>query len=421
MTETLNPLENARYQIKKACEILKLDDSVYELLKDPYRVIEINIPVRMDDGSMKVFKGYRSQHNNAMGPTKGGLRFREDVNLDEVKALSIWMTFKCQVTNLPYGGGKGGIIVDPSKLSEGELERLSRGFVDGMYKYLGEDFDIPAPDVNTNGKIMSWMADEYNKLTGTNQIGTFTGKPIEFGGSLGRTEATGFSVALSAKNAVLNLNKKLEETTVALQGLGNVGIYTLKYVLEHGMKVKYIMEYNKQRGVFAIYKKDGFNFDECFKISQTKEKDFASIEGCEVISTEDFFSADVDVIIPAALENAITTENVNLIKAGIIVEGANGPITKDADEILNEKNVVIVPDILANSGGVTVSYFEWVQNKAGYYWSEKEVRDKEYQLINKSFDEIWELSEKLNITLRQAAYVHSIKKISETMKIRGWY
>ena len=187
------------------------------------------------------------------------------------------------------------------------------------------------------------------------------------------------------------------------------------------MKVKYIMEYNKQRGVFAIYKKDGFNFDECFKISQTKEKDFASIEGCEVISTEDFFSADVDVIIPAALENAITTENVNLIKAGIIVEGANGPITKDADEILNEKNVVIVPDILANSGGVTVSYFEWVQNKAGYYWSEEEVRDKEYQLINKSFDEIWELSEKLNITLRQAAYVNSIKKISETMKIRGWY
>ena len=348
MTETLNPLENARYQIKKACEILKLDDSVYELLKDPYRVIEINIPVKMDDGSMKVFKGYRSQHNNAMGPTKGGLRFREDVNLDEVKALSIWMTFKCQVTNLPYGGGKGGIIVDPSKLSEGELERLSRGFVDGMYKYLGEDFDIPAPDVNTNGKIMSWMADEYNKLTGTNQIGTFTGKPIEFGGSLGRTEATGFSVALSAKKAVLNLDKKLEETTVALQGLGNVGIYTLKYVLEHGMKVKYIMEYNKQRGVFAI-------------------------------------------------------------------------ITKDADEILNEKNVVIVPDILANSGGVTVSYFEWVQNKAGYYWSEEEVKDKEYQLIDKSFDEIWALSKKLNITLRQAAYVNSIKKISNTMKIRGWY
>ena len=268
---------------------------------------------------------------------------------------------------------------------------------------------------------MSWMADEYNKLTGTNQMGTFTGKPIEFGGSLGRTEATGFSVALSAKKAVLNLNKKLEETTVALQGLGNVGIYTLKYVLEHGMKVKYIMEYNKQRGVFAIHKEDGFNFEECYEIAQTKEKDFASIEGCEVISNEDFFAADVDVIIPAALENAITTENVNSIKAKIIVEGANGPITKDADEILNEKNVVIVPDILANSGGVTVSYFEWVQNKAGYYWSEEEVRDKEYQLINKSFDEIWELSEKLNITLRQAAYVHSIKKISETMKIRGWY
>ena len=238
---------------------------------------------------------------------------------------------------------------------------------------------------------------------------------------MGRTEDTGFSVALSAKKAVLNLNKKLEETTVAIQGLGNVGIYTLKYVLEHGMKVKYIMEYNKQRGVFAIHKEDGFNFEECYEISQTKEKDFASIEGCEVISNEDFFAADVDVLIPAALENAITTENVNSIKAKIIVEGANGPITKDADEILNEKNVVIVPDILANSGGVTVSYFEWVQNKAGYYWSEEEVRDKEYYLINKSFDEIWELSEKLNITLRQAAYVHSIKKISKTMKIRGWY
>lgn len=217
------------------------------------------------------------------------------------------------------------------------------------------------------------------------------------------------------------MDKKLEETTVALQGLGNVGIYTLKYVLEHGMKVKYIMEYNKQRGVFAIHKEDGFNFEECYEISQTQDKDFASIEGCEVISNEDFFAADVDVLIPAALENAITTENVNSIKAKIIVEGANGPITKDADEILNEKNVVIVPDILANSGGVTVSYFEWVQNKAGYYWSEEEVRDKEYRLIDKSFDEIWALSKKLNITLRQAAYVNSIKKISNTMKIRGWY
>ena len=419
MKESLNPLENARYQIRKACEILKLEDSVYELLKDPYRVIEINIPVKMDDGSIKVFKGYRSQHNNAMGPTKGGLRFREDVNLDEVKALSIWMTFKCQVTNLPYGGGKGGIIVDPKKLSEGELERLSRGFVDGMYKYLGEDFDVPAPDVNTNGKIMSWMADEFNKLTGKNQIGTFTGKPVEFGGSLGRTEATGYSVALSAKKAAENMN--LKNPTVALQGFGNVGSYTMKFLIDHNMTVKYIMEYNNEYGVYAIYKEDGFDFDECFEISQTNEKDFTKIKGAKRISNDEFFGADVDILIPAALENAITKSNVDSIKAKIIVEGANGPITKDADEILNERNVVVVPDILANSGGVTVSYFEWVQNKMGYYWSEEEVMDKEFKLIDKSYDEIWNLSRKLNISFRQAAYVNSIKKISKTMKLRGWY
>ena len=421
MKEVLNPLENARYQIKKACEILKLDDCVYELLKEPYRVIEVNIPVKMDDGSIKVFKGYRSQHNNAMGPTKGGLRFRDDVNLDEVKALSIWMTFKCQVTDLPYGGGKGGIIVDPSKLSEGELERLSRGFVDAMYKYLGEDFDIPAPDVNTNGQIMSWMIDEYNKLVGSNKFGTFTGKPLEVGGSLGRTEATGYSVALTAKKAAENINMDVKKATVAVQALGNVGIYALKYIEEYGMTIKYIMEYSKKDGVVAFYKESGFTFEECSKIAATEDKDFLSIDGAKKISNEEFFKADVDILIPAALENAITCENVDDIKAKIIVEGANGPVAKDSDEILSERDVIIVPDILANSGGVTVSYFEWVQNKMGYYWSEEDVLDKEHKLIEKSFDEIWDLSQNLNITLRQAAYVKAIKKISETMKLRGWY
>ncbi len=258
--ETLNPLASGQQQVKKACDALGLDPAVYELLKEPQRIIEITIPVRMDDGSIKTFKGYRSAHNDAVGPFKGGIRFHQNVNSDEVKALSLWMSIKCQVTGIPYGGGKGGITVDPSELSQRELEQLSRGWVRGMWKYLGEKVDVPAPDVNTNGQIMAWMQDEYNKLTGEQTIGVFTGKPLSYGGSQGRNEATGFGVAVTMREAFTALGKDLKGATVAVQGFGNVGKYSVKNIMKLGGKVVAVAEFEKGKGAFAVYKAEGFTF-----------------------------------------------------------------------------------------------------------------------------------------------------------------
>ena len=418
--ETLNPLANAQAQVKKACDALGADPAVYELLKEPQRIIEISIPVKMDNGSIKVFKGYRAAHNDAVGPYKGGIRFHQNVNADEVKALSIWMSIKCQVTGIPYGGGKGGITVDPSELSQRELEQLSRGWVRGLYKYLGEKVDVPAPDVNTNGQIMAWMQDEYNKLTGEQTIGVFTGKPLTYGGSKGRNEATGFGVAVVMREACKAIGMDLKKSTVAVQGFGNVGRFTVKNIIKLGGKVVAVAEFDKKEGTYATYKESGFTFKE-LNDAKTKDGSLLHVPGAKKISLDDFWALNVDVISPCAMENAIKEHEANLIKAKLICEGANGPITLEADEILYKKGILVTPDILTNAGGVTVSYFEWVQNLYGYYWTEKEVEEKEERAMIDAFNPIWALKQEKNVSFRQATYMKSIKRIDEAMKVRGWY
>lgn len=413
--ENLNPFENAQLELKEACDKLGTDPAVYEILKEPLRFLEVSIPVRMDDGSIKVFKGFRSQHNDAVGPTKGGIRFHKNVNKDEVKALSLWMTFKCSVTGIPYGGGKGGIIVDPKTLSEGELERLSRGYVDAIYKLIGEKVDVPAPDVNTNGKIMAWMVDEYNKLVGYSAIGVMTGKPLEYGGSLGRNAATGFGVAVTVREACKKLDIDLKKATVAVQGFGNVGSFTCLNINKLGGKIVAVAEWN---GI--VYNKDGLDIPSLIEYFK-KNKTLVGFPGSKDITADEFWGLDVDVLIPAALENVVTTDNAGKIKSKIVAEAANGPVTPEADKILEHNGIIVTPDILTNAGGVTVSYFEWVQNMYGYYWSEKEVEEKEEAAMVKAFNNIWDIKTQYKVSMRNAAYMHSVKRVAAAMKARGWY
>lgn len=418
--DNLNPLVNSQMQVKAACDALGLDPAVYEILKEPQRVIEVNIPVRMDNGEMKSFKGFRAQHNDAVGPTKGGLRFHPDVNLDEVKALSIWMTFKGGVMGLPYGGGKGGIIVDPSSLSQGELERLSRGYIRGLYKYLGEKVDIPAPDVGSNGQIMAWMVDEYNKLTGNSALGVITGKPVAWGGSEGRNEATGFGVAVIAREAAKKVGIDMTKATAAIQGFGNVGRYTVKNVQRQGAKIVAVGEWAPKVGTYAIYNEDGLDFEEMLAYFN-EHRNLVDYPKAKMITIDEFWQLEVDMLIPAALENAITTEIAEKVKAKLVCEAANGPTTADADVVLNNRGITVTPDILTNAGGVAVSYFEWVQNLQGFYWGEKEVEEKQEVKMVQAFDDIWALKEAQGCTIRQAAYMISVKKVAEVMKLRGWY
>ena len=418
--EMLNPLESAQKQVKTACDKLGLESSVYELLKEPQRVIEISIPVKMDDGTVKIFKGYRSVHNNAIGPGKGGVRFHPGVNLDEVKALSIWMTFKCCVTGIPYGGAKGGITVDPSELSQGELERLSRGYIQGLHKYLGEKIDIPAPDVNTNGQIMAWMVDEYIKLTGRSEIGVITGKPVEWGGSKGRNEATGFGVSVITREFAKKNNIDIKNATVAIQGFGNVGSFTVKNVQGQGAKIVALAEWAREVGTYALYNEDGLDYEDLAK-HMKEHKNLVDYPNAKMLTLDQFWELDVDILIPAALENAITESVAEKINAKLICEAANGPITPDADIVLEKRGIPVTPDILTNSGGVTVSYFEWVQNLYGYYWSEEEVVEKQEIEMIKAFNDIWKIKEEHNVTMRQATYMHSVNKVADVMKLRGWY
>lgn len=411
-------LLNAQLQVKQACEKLGLEDHIYSLLKEPQRVLEVSIPVKMDDGTYKVFKGYRSQHNNAMGPYKGGIRFHPNVDMNEVKALSIWMTFKGGVMGVPYGGGKGGVTVDPKTLSQGELERLSRGYIDLTYKYLGEKMDIPAPDVGTNGQIMAWMTDEYIKLTGDYNLGVITGKPVEWGGSLGRTDATGYGVAVVAREILNKKGIEAKSATAALQGFGNVGTYSGKYLQEQGIKVLAVAGHEK--GVeFAIYNQNGIDMEALIEFRKTN-KNLKEFYGVEIISIEEFWSLKVDLMVPAALENVIDENIAKLIQAKIVCEAANGPITPEGDKILKERGIDVTPDILTNAGGVTVSYFEWVQNRYGYAWEEGEVLSKEEKAMTDAFNNVWKVVEEYNVTMREAAYMYSILKVYETMKLRGW-
>ena len=414
--ETLNPFEIARKQVKTACDRLNADPAVYEILKNPRRVLEVSFPVKLDDGTVKTFTGYRSQHNNAVGPYKGGVRFHPNVNLDEVKALSIWMTIKCCVAGIPYGGGKGGITLDPRDYSEAELERISRAYSEAISPLIGEKIDIPAPDVNTNGKIMSWMVDAYENVVKKSAPGVFTGKPVEFGGSLARTEATGYGVNFAAVQALEKLGKDVKGATYAIQGFGNVGYHTGYYAHQSGAKVVAVSTVD-----VAIYNENGLDMEALFK--EFQEKGFITNEAGygKEISNAELLALDVDVLAPCALENQLTSENAGKVRAKIVVEGANGPTTPEADAILRQNDVLVVPDILANCGGVVVSYFEWVQNLQGYYWEFDEVQEKETVVLRRAFRDIWNLAQEYDVDLRTASYMMSIRRVEKAMKLRGWY
>ena len=412
--KTLNVLEIARSQVKTACDRLGADPAVYEILKNPMRVLEVSFPVKMDDGTTRSFTGYRSQHNNACGPFKGGLRFHPAVCMDEVKALSTWMTFKCSVVGIPYGGGKGGMAIDPRDFSEGELERISRGFAKAIAPIIGEKEDIPAPDVNTNGQIMAWMVDEYANVTGEFQPGVFTGKPVDFYGSLARTEATGYGVATMAMEAAKKKGIDVSNVRVALQGFGNVGSYAGMYIEEAGAKVVAVEDHTG-----TIVNEAGIDMKALMNYNK-EHRCIKGFPGADAVEGS-VITMDVDVLMPCALENQITSANAGDVKAKIVCEGANGPTTPEADAILFANGVTLVPDILANSGGVTVSYFEWVQNLMRYNWTFEEVQDKQKALMVKAFEEIWSLAGEHGVDMRTAAYMMSIKRIADAMKLRGWY
>ncbi len=413
-------LKNAQTQIRIAVDKLGLPEEVYELLKEPQRVLEVSIPVKMDDGSIKVFKGYRSQHNDALGPYKGGIRLHPNVDLDEVKALSIWMTFKCGIVGIPYGGGKGGITGDPSEMSQGEIERLARGYIQKIHKYLGDHIDIPAPDVNTNAQIMAWMVDEFEKIKGHQEPGVITGKPIAVGGSLGRTEATGLGVVEVGKSYLEKIGKDPTEATAAVQGFGNVGSFTCKFLEESGIKVVSIAGHNKGEQ-FAIYNADGISIKDLIEFRKDN-KNLKEFPGIEVISMEEFWSLEVDLLIPAALENAIDGEIAKIVKAKAVLEAANGPTTIEGDKILKERGIFLSPDVLTNAGGVTVSYFEWVQNLYGYAWTQEKVLEEAAAAMRTAFENIWGLyEERDDVSMREAAYMYSIKVVADSMKLRGWY
>lgn len=414
MTDHFNPYEMAKAQLLDAVQALSLDNRVYEILKNPMRVMEVSIPVRMNDCTVKTFIGYRSQHTDVMGPTKGGVRFHPHVTLDEVKALSMWMTFKTQVMGLPYGGAKGGVIVDPKTLSERELEELTREYIRSLMSIIGPDKDIPAPDVNTNSKLMGLMLDEYDRVRGFNVPGFITGKPLILGGSLGRLEATGRGVVLTIREAVQRQGLKMEGLKVSIQGFGNVGKFTAKILDEMGAKVVAVSD---SKG--AIYDEKGLPIPKLLQFVDEGKRasDFSEADHMEQMKV---FEVDCDVVVPAALENQITAEVAKKINAKIVAEAANGPTTREGDQILYEKGIVVIPDILCNAGGVTVSYFEWVQNKMGYYWKEQEVNEKLEEIMVHSFDNVYKMFELHDVHMRTAAYMVSVGRIAEALSARGW-
>jgi glutamate dehydrogenase len=414
MTEVLNPFKIVQQQVKMVCDKLGYENSVYEILKEPEKVLVVSIPVKMDDGSIKTFIGYRSQHSTALGPAKGGVRFHPDVTLDEVKALSTWMTFKCGVVGIPYGGGKGGVVCNPKELSRGELERLSRGFFRAIYPIIGPEKDIPAPDVYTNAQVMAWFVDEYSSLKGYYSPGVVTGKPIRLGGSAGRTEATGRGCMFTIREAAKEIGLDMKGAAVAVQGSGNVGGIAAKLIAELGSK---IVAMSDSKG--GVYNPDGIDPDAVLE-HKAKTGSVLGFPGSQEISNDELLELDVDILVPAALENVITSKNAANIKAKIIGEGANGPTTPEADKILYEKGILVIPDILANAGGVTVSYFEWVQNLMNFYWTEEEVNNRLEGIMVRAFKEVYQMHKEHKVNMRDAAYMVSIQRVAEAMKLRGW-
>lgn len=410
-----NPFTNATKQLENAAGLLDLDKNVLEILKSPKRILEVSIPVEMDSGEIKVFKGYRSQHNDALGPFKGGIRFHPKVNLSEVKALSVWMTWKCAVVGIPLGGGKGGVIVDSKKLSDKEIEKLSRGYVQAMKDFIGPEKDIPAPDVYTNPQIMAWMMDEFSKIKGYNVPGVVTGKPVEIGGAKGRNSSTAQGGIYVLEKAVKKLGLDIKKTTVAIQGFGNAGSFMAKILSSLGYNIVAVSD--SKGGIVINSKQNSLDIKKIIKFKK-ENKSVVGFPGTKTITNEQLLKLDVDVLIPAALENVITEKNAGRIKAKLIVELANGPITPEADLKLEKRGIIVAPDILANAGGVIVSYFEWVQNLQNYYWTEKENIGKLKMIIEKSFDEVWTKKESLNISMRLAAYVVAIERVAKAEELR---
>lgn len=411
-----NPFESMMSRFHIAAQHLGLDDQVYNVLKSPVKQVIVTLPVTMDDGSIKVFEGYRVIHSNILGPSKGGVRFDMDVNLDEVKALAAWMTWKCAVVDIPYGGAKGGITCNPRQMSRGEVERLTRAYTQSMYEIFGPDRDIPAPDMGTGPAEMAWMMDQYSRSQGMTVNAVVTGKPLVLGGSLGRTEATGRGVMISALAAMEKLKINPFKATCAIQGFGNVGSWASSLLEERGASVVAVSDLSG-----AYYNKNGIKVQEAIEYRNNNNGSLEGFGGAEKMDPEELLLLEVDVLVPAAVEDVITEANAHKIQAKLIVEGANGPTSAKADAIVNEKGIMAVPDILANAGGVTVSYFEWVQNRLGYKWTGERVNRRSDRIMKDAFNRVYEASLKYNVPLRIAAYIVAIDKVAKTYKYRGGF
>jgi glutamate dehydrogenase (NAD(P)+) len=410
----INPYQTAIQQLDDASKLIKLDDGMRQVLANPKRVLTVSLPVKMDNNEIKVFTGFRSQHNDARGPYKGGIRYHPQVSIDEVKALSMWMTWKCAVADIPYGGGKGGIICNPKEMSEDELERLTRRYAYAISDIIGPRTDIPAPDVYTGGKEMAWIMDTYSALKGNfMQPEIITGKPLAIGGSLGRTEATGRGLSFTVREAAKRLKINMNTATVVVQGFGNAGQYSAQFLEEQGAKVIAVSDSNG-----GVSNKDGIQVGALRK-HKDKKGSVVGFPGTRPISNEDLVEMECTILVPAALENQITSKNAAKIKAKIVAEAANGPTTPDADDILYKNGIMVIPDILANGGGVTVSYFEWLQNLRREYWKEDEINQRLDRNISKAFSDVYETHDQYTVNMRKASTLLAIKRVVEATKIRG--
>lgn len=410
-----NPFDNFVSVMDKAAGVMGISEEDYLTFKYPERELKVALPVRMDDGSLKVFEGFRIQHSTLRGPAKGGVRYHQNVNVDEVRALSAWMTFKCAVAAIPYGGGKGGIVCRPREMSKGELERLTRTYIDKISAIISPNTDIPAPDVGTNAQTMDWMVDEYSKLKGESVYGIVTGKSIEIGGSKGRNEATGRGVCFVTLEMMKKYNMKPEDCKIVIQGMGNVGSISAKLLAQEGAKIIAVSDVS-----CAIYNENGLDIAGIYKYLDSGKNLLDGYTGdCKRITNAELLELPCDILIPAALENQITAENADRIKAKIVIEAANGPTSVEADEILNKKGVKVLPDILSNSGGVIVSYFEWVQNLQNFYWEEDDVNAKLKRQIVGAFNDVFDAREKYDCTFRVAAYIVALNRLVTAKKLRG--
>lgn len=403
-------------RLNVAAQIINLPETITEVLRHPQKEVKVSLPVVMDNGKIQVFEGYRVIHSTHLGPSKGGIRYAMDVNEDEVRALAAWMSFKCAVADLPYGGAKGGIKCDPRKMSEGELERLSRSYAKAMKDVFGVNRDIPAPDMGTSAREMAWILDEFNKITGEDSPGIITGKPVGLGGSLGREAATGRGVMINALQALSKAGINPKNATAVVQGFGNVGSHAARLLAEQGIKVIAIADASG-----GYLNEKGIEIDDALDYVAKNNKTLQGYPKATKITNNELLTLSCDLLVPAALQNVITSEIAEKIKCKIIVEGANGPTLPEADDILKEKNIIVVPDILANSGGVTVSYFEWVQNKTGYYWTEQEVNQKHDEKMKIAFEKVWNNAQKYKTTMRIAAYITALEKIHLAIKMKGYY